>query len=180
MSRIVVVLTLATVWVLLWGSLTFANVLSGVLIGVLLVAAVPGLRRRQPGRAVFRPWPFVRLLAYFVHTVVESNVILTREILSRRPSISPGIIGIPLPDCSAGVLTVIFNMLALTPGTMPLEIKPDPTTLYVHILHLRDVEQSRRELLHSASLVINAFGTTADVAALKALRQRPPPEDEPR
>ena len=56
-------------------------------------------------------------------------------------SIRTGVIAVPLPGCSDGLLTLVTNIIALTPGTMPLQVTQDPTVLYVHVLHLGDVER---------------------------------------
>ena len=137
-------IALATIWVLLWGSASPANVLSGLLLGWLLVHAVPGLRRRGGGFA-FRPVAIARFGGHLLRTVVTSNIRLIREVLS--PNVRTAIVGVPLPGCSDEVLTLISNLLALSPGTMPLELTHDPIVLYVHVLHLGDVEQVRREIL---------------------------------
>ena len=70
----------------------------------------------------------------------------------------------PLPGCSDELLTLISNLLALSPGTMPLELRQDPIVLYVHVLHLTDVEDFRREILHLADLTVQAFGSDRAVA----------------
>ena len=64
----------------------------------------------------------------------------------------------PLPDCSDELLTLITNLLALSPGTMPVELRHDPTVLYVHVLHLRDVEDVRDEIRRLTDLAVRAFG----------------------
>ena len=42
---------------------------------------------------------------------------------------------------------------------MPLELTQDPTVLYVHVLHLRDVEAVRRDILRLTDLAVRAFGS---------------------
>ena len=48
---------------------------------------------------------------------------------------------------------------------MPLELTMDPLVLYVHVLHLDDVEQVRRDILHLTDLTVRAFGSAEAVAA---------------
>jgi multicomponent Na+:H+ antiporter subunit E len=158
---------LAVIWVLLWGSASPANVLSGMLVGALLVLAVPGLRRRGRLRIPFRPLAIARFAGHVAFQVVVSNVVLTREVVTPRSRIRTGVIGVPLPGCSAELITLINNVVALTPGTMPLEVTQDPTVLYVHVLHLENVEEVRRDILHLTSLAVRAFGTKAAMAALE-------------
>jgi multicomponent Na+:H+ antiporter subunit E len=158
---------LALIWVLLWGSASPANVLSGMLVGGMLILAVPGLRRRGRLRVPFRPLAIARFAGHVAFQVVASNVVLTREVVTPRSRIRTGVIGVPLPYCSAELVTLINNLVALTPGTMPLEVTNDPAVLYVHVLHLEDVEEVRREILHLTALAVRAFGTPAAIAALE-------------
>ena len=155
---------LAAIWVLLWGSASPANVLSGLAIGVVLVLLVPGLRRRSGPRHRIRPLAISRLVGHMLVVTVRSNVELTREVLSRQSRIRTAIIGVPLPGCSDEVLTLISNLLALSPGTMPIELRHDPIVLYVHVLHVTDVEDFRRQILHLADLTVRAFGSDDAVA----------------
>jgi hypothetical protein len=38
-------------------------------------------------------------------------------------------------------------------------VRRDPATLYVHVLHLRSLEQTRREVLELERLALAAFGS---------------------
>ena len=157
---------LAVIWVLLWGSASPANVLGGLAVGTALVLAVPGLRRRgRWPRPVVRPMAIARLAAHVLRTMVESNVVLTREVVTRGSDINTAVVGVPLPGCSDELLTLISNLVALSPGTMPLELTMDPLVLYVHVLHLGDVEQVRRDVQHLTDLTVRAFGSPDAVAA---------------
>jgi multicomponent Na+:H+ antiporter subunit E len=155
---------LATIWVLLWGSASPANVLSGLAIGWLLVLIVPGLRR-PGGRLVFRPKALARLAWHMLVTIVTSNATLVREVLAPTERLRTAVIGVPLPGCSDEVLTLVSNLIALSPGTMPLELTYDPLVLYVHVLHLRDLETTRRDIFHLTDLTVRAFGSAESVAA---------------
>jgi multicomponent Na+:H+ antiporter subunit E len=170
------VLGLAFIWVLLWGSASPANVLSGLAAGTLLVIAVPGLRPTGPGHYRFRPVAVARLVLYMLGVIVRSNIELAREVVSRTSSLRTAVVGVPLPACSDEILTLITNLVAISPGTMPIEPRQDPYVLYVHVLHLRDVESFRREILHLTDLVVRAFGsdeTIADQEAYMRAHQQP-------
>jgi multicomponent Na+:H+ antiporter subunit E len=155
---------LATIWVLLWGSASPANVISGIAIGWLLVMIVPGLRRGG-GRLVFRPVAVARLAWHMVVTIVSSNIVLTREVLAPSDRLRTAVIGVPLPGCSDELLTFVSNLVALSPGTMPLEVTREPAVLYAHVLHLRDLETTRRDILRLTDLTVRAFGSREAVAA---------------
>ena len=174
MRAVAIAAGMAVIWVLLWGSASPANVLSGLAVGIVLVLAVPGLRRRGRGpRFGVRPVAIARLAAHVLRTMVESNVLLTREVVTRGSDINTAVVGVPLPGCSDELLTLISNLVALSPGTMPLELTMDPLVLYVHVLHFRDVEQVRGDVQHLTDLTVRAFGSPDAVAAQeKHLRQR--------
>ena len=148
---------LATIWVLLWGSASPANVITGLAIGWLLVLVVPGLRR-SGGRVVFRPVAIARLVWHVLVTIVTSNVLLIREVLAPSDRLRTAVIGVPLPACSDELLTLVNNLVALSPGTMPLEVTKDPTMLYAHVLHLRDLEATREDIVRLTDLAVRAFG----------------------
>jgi multicomponent Na+:H+ antiporter subunit E len=163
---------LVVIWVLAWGSPSVANVASGVAVAAVLLAVAPDT---WPGRSRprVRPVAIVRFAASALAKVVESNVVLTREVLSPRSRIHTGVVGVPLPECSDALLALMTNVMALTPGTMPLEVTREPTVIYVHVLHLHDVEDVRREVQQLAALAYRAFGSDAAVAALDDVLARP-------
>ena len=164
-STIGFVAAMVAIWLLAWGSLSWANLASGLAVALVLLVALPGER----GRAhlpVVRPVPLARLGLHLARGLVVANVLLAREIVTPGSRISTGIVGVPLAGCSDELLTLVANLLALTPGTMPVEIERDPTVLYVHVLHLDNVEDVRRQIGHLRDLVVRAFGSAETVAAL--------------
>lgn len=163
------VLAVTIIWTLAWGSVSFANVLGGAAVGVLLLAITPdstgGLRSWN---SPLRPLAALRFLGYVVVQVVKSNGVLSREVITRHSGINTGVIAVPLPECSDGLITLITNTMALTPGTMPLQVDRNPTVLYIHILQLSDIEAARRDAQHLAELAYGAFGSESAIAALSA------------
>ncbi|MGH9272381.1 MAG: Na+/H+ antiporter subunit E [Ilumatobacteraceae bacterium] len=165
MRTLYFVVGLAVIWVVLWGAASVANIASGIVVATAIVFVVPGLRKASPRRwPIVRPLAVIRLGGYVLRSTVTSNVVLTREVLSRGSQIRTGVVGVPLPQCSDELLTLITNLLALAPGTMPLEVVHDPTELYVHVLHLGDIEAVRVEILHLTDLVMRAFGANDELA----------------
>jgi multicomponent Na+:H+ antiporter subunit E len=158
-------LVLAVIWVLLWGSWSAANVLSGLLVAAVLVLAFVPAERRREQIVVIRPLPFLALAAYLVRQLLVANVVLITEVLARRRTIRTGVIAVPVPGCSEQLLTIFANIVAMAPGTMPVEVRSDPPAMYVHILHLRDVEEVRAELIHLRDLMVRALGSGEAIAA---------------
>jgi multicomponent Na+:H+ antiporter subunit E len=150
-------------WESLWGNFTFANLLSGVAvsIGLVILVRLPGADLRSYGARRVRPIRTLWFLAYFVVQVVQANVQLAWEVVTPKNTIEPGILGIPIRDCSDALVTLIANAFTLTPGSLTIEVLEDPTVIYVHVLHLNDPDKVRRDLMRLAEIAVKAFGTPA-------------------
>ena len=147
------VVLLVGLWLLAWGEITVANLISGVLVAVGLLAVFPS-RKRSDTHVELRAVGAVRLLAYIVAQLVRSNVVIAWEILRPRPTVQPGILAHRLQRPSEEVVTVMTSVIALSPGTMTVDVDRDSATVYVHFLLLRDVEAARASLVHLEELVV--------------------------
>ncbi len=157
MSYLGPVIWLTGLWMVLWRSATPATIVSGVVLAVALTWMV---RRSDEHRRHHRVHlvPLLRFFGHMAVALVRSNVALAFEVLTPTDYTTPGLLEVRLPTCSELVLTVIANSITLTPGTMTLELRPETSTLLIHVLHLRNVEAAREEIrgLHrlvSAALV---------------------------
>ena len=163
---------LVAIWLLLWNDLSVANVLSGVAVAV----AVLSLSRLPKSYCVGsesgdRPRVSIPHLIYFggyvLVKLVQANLVLAWEIVTPwRDRIHTGIVAVPLRTSSDLAMTVVANVITLTPGTVTIEAKGTPPVLYVHVLHLDDIERVKAELLHLEELSVRAFGSRAARAQL--------------
>jgi multicomponent Na+:H+ antiporter subunit E len=159
MSVVARLLLLVAIWLLAWGRFDAAHVVVGVVLAALLFAAfpmVPSGRRRIV--LSLRPVGVARLLWHVVVQLVRSNLLMTREIVSRQSRIRTGVIHYTLRAPSDLVLTLVANIIALSPGTMTVDATRDPRTISVHFLLLDDVSAAERSLAHLERLVAGAVG----------------------
>lgn len=164
-ARLSVVAVLAAVWVALWEQLTPANVVSGILVALAVTVLFP--IGHQPGSSArVRPLAALRLLGYFLWKLTEANAVVAWEVLTPTNRVNEGIVAIPVRGVSGGITTIVANVISLTPGTLTIDVDDDPCVLYVHVLHLGDPEEVRREVLHLEALVIRAVGPADAVARL--------------
>jgi multicomponent Na+:H+ antiporter subunit E len=154
---------LVAVWLALWSDVSLANVLSGLLVaGTIVVLSDTG----RPGRPVVRPVAATRFALYFLYKLVASSVLVARAVLAPRHRMHTGIVAVPLSGCTDAVATLVADAISLTPGTLTLDVRRDPLTLYVHALDLRDVEHVRRDVRTLEVLAVRAFGSAEAVAGL--------------
>lgn len=166
-SGIVVWLTL--LWLLLWGDLSWANVLSGLVVAIVVVgvAQLPRLARRADADVARVNVPATLWFGvYVLYKLVESNVVLAWEIMTPRNRINSGVVAVPLRTDSNMAMMAVANVITLTPGTMTIEAIGAPPVLYVNVLHLHDIEEVRRDLLRIEELSVRAFGSRAARAQL--------------
>lgn len=151
-------------WVGLWGTLTWANLLGGiaVAIGVVSVTRLPTVGWATYTGARIRPLPTLSYGVFLLVKIVQANVQLAWEVVTPKNTIAQGIIGVSLRDCSDALVTLIANSYTLTPGSLTIEVVRvgDESTIYLHVLHLADRDEVRLGLIEVAARAVRAFGTT--------------------
>lgn len=156
---------IVAVWVLLWDRFSLANLLSGAAVAAVLLVLFP-TRSEISGHTAVRPLAVLRLGLYLARTLVAANLTVAREALRPRPHTHTGVVAVPVPSSSEGILTFIANVTALSPGTMTVEVELDPPTIYLHILDLHDVGQVRASIATLEDLTVRAFGSRTAIDSL--------------
>lgn len=164
MIGVVRVVILLIVWLALWSDVSTANFLSGLLVAVGIVLV---FRTWSAGTVVVRPVRVAGFALHFLYKLVEASLVVARTVISPRHRINTGIVAVPLQGCSDAVATLIADTISLTPGTLTLEVRRDPLTLFVHALDVRDIEQVRADVRRLEVLAVRAFGPPAAVAELE-------------
>jgi multicomponent Na+:H+ antiporter subunit E len=177
MRRLPYLAYLLAIWVALWGEISLANVLSGLLVGGGLILLFP---TAGPGPLGYlRPLRALKYAGYFLYKLCESTVIVAWEVLSPGSNINEGVVAVPITGASDAVVTLVANSISLTPGTLTIEVRREPATLYIHVLHLRSIEATRLEILELERLALEAFGRPEAIERAAQMRasQRPPAEE---
>ena len=133
------------VWAGLLGEISAATFASGFAVsyGVLY-----WITRGRPGHdAYFGRLPrLAAFVVYYLWEMVKSNAIIAYDVLTPTHHMKPGVIGITLDARTDLEITVLANLITMTPGTLSLDVSPDRGTLYVHAMYINDPEQLRREI----------------------------------
>jgi multicomponent Na+:H+ antiporter subunit E len=163
MMRLLRIVLLVGVWLALWSDLSWANVVSGVTAATAIVVVFGS---RRGGTLVVRPLAVTTFGLHFGYKLVQASLVVARTVVSPRHRINTGIVAVPLQGCSDAVATLIADAISLTPGTLTLEVRRDPLTLFIHALDVRDVEHVQAEVRRLEVLAVRAFGSAAAVAGL--------------
>jgi multicomponent Na+:H+ antiporter subunit E len=95
--------------------------------------------------------------------LVVSNVLVARQILARRSRINTGVIEYVPRYADDLVMTLVANIIALSPGTMTVDVTSDPALLRAHFLLLEDVEAAHRSIARLERLVVAATGISTGI-----------------
>ncbi len=152
---------LTVVWVGLWGSPTPANVLGGLAVGAGVVALLP--LTEVPSQGLVRPLALLRFLAFFAVDLVRASLSVVALVLRPRLRMRQAVVAVPVRGASDRLLTLLANVISLTPGTLTLEVDRPRATLYVHVLDVGGgpdaVERVRASILRVERLAILAVGS---------------------
>jgi multicomponent Na+:H+ antiporter subunit E len=85
-------------------------------------------------------------LIYFAWELLISNFRVARDVLRPVRYLHPGVIAIPLDLKTDSAITLLANVLALTPGTLALDVSEDRKLMYIHAMQLRDGESVLRSV----------------------------------
>ncbi len=90
----------------------------------------------------------VRFVLFFGWELVLSNLRVAWDVVTPKAYRRPGVIAVPLDARSDLEITLLANLITLTPGTLSLDVSPDRGTLYVHAMFVDDPDRLRRALKH--------------------------------
>ncbi|SCF02308.1 Na+/H+ antiporter subunit E [Micromonospora tulbaghiae] len=166
-NRAIAVTGLVTVWVLLWGTFSWANVLSGLVVAAVLLVVFPLPPVTFAGR--IRPVPLLRFVVRFLYDlVVASAQVAWLAVRSKHPQ--SAIIAVPLRVNTDLNLTLNAEALSLVPGSLILEADRSTGTLYVHVIGIRsldEVERFRSGVLELEERIVAAVGSAEELSLVR-------------
>ena len=135
---------LALLWAAAVGSVDPAHLVVGFVAGY----AVLWLARPILGpTGYFSRLPrAVGFAAFFLWELVLSNLRVAWDVLTPRSYRRPGVVAVPLDATDDVEITLLANLITLTPGSLSLDVSADRKVLYVHGMFVDDPESMRREL----------------------------------
>ena len=156
MTQFLLHLTLALLWVLLWGHFDLYTFLAGVVVGFLLLALLSRTTRGSsfayPVRQVAtlgyprRIWRLVRFALYFVKILVVANWQVAKLVLSPGMPIHPRIIRYEVGGLTPVQVTTLAATITLTTGTLAADLSPDGRYLYIHCINAPDAARAAGEV----------------------------------
>ena len=135
---------LALLWAAVSGTLTLASLVTGFAVGTLVLALVG--RALGGARYASRLVRGGALALFFLWELFASSLRVAWEVLTPRHGMRPAIVAVPLEVTTDAEITLLANLVSLTPGTLSLEVSDDKKTLFVHAMYVDDPETLRRAI----------------------------------
>ncbi|CVI58893.1 MULTISPECIES: Na+/H+ antiporter subunit E [Agrobacterium] len=145
MSLYVVQLLFVVVWLAVTGSVSLANILFALVVSTLAL----GIIRHQLPAGRNHWLRFARMLSLVMLFFKELALSAWKvAMLVTRPKldVQPGIFAYPLAVTTDFQITLLANLITLTPGTLSVDVSADRKTLYVHAIDCSDVEATKNDI----------------------------------
>lgn len=144
MTPFVLNVLLALVWVGLTGVYKPINFAAGYAFSFVVLLAV---RRALPDSNYYTKVPRVLyFVAFFLWELFRANLRVAYDVLTPRHHMRPGVVAVPLELDSDAAITLLANLITLTPGTLSLDVSADRRVLYVHTMYIEDPDTFRCDI----------------------------------
>lgn len=135
---------LSFIWLAVTGNFTFENFIFGFLLGFILLWLITTNRRED--KYFYRGPKLIAFIFYFIYELIKANVQVAYDVITPSFYMKPGIIKIPLTAKSNLEITLLANLISLTPGTLSLDVSDDRSVLYVHAMYVHDKDEFISEI----------------------------------
>lgn len=137
-------LMLALVWVAMTGGFTPLNFVLGFGLGyVILVFSQQVLGSTS---YFIKGVQLLSFSAFFARELVLANLRVAFDVVTPGFNMRPAIVAVPLDARTDAEITMLANLITVTPGSFSLEVSADRRVLYVHAMYVDDPESFRREI----------------------------------
>ena len=139
-------LLLALAWAALQGDFSLWTLVTGYVLGYLILLALVrgGVLTASP--YVGRVHRVAGLAAYFFSELVKANLRLALDVATPSFHMRPGIIALPLDATQDSQILLLSMLINTTPGSVALDVSPDRKTLYVHVMYMDTPDAAREEI----------------------------------
>jgi multicomponent Na+:H+ antiporter subunit E len=134
-------LLLALAWMALTGQFDPFNFVVGFILAYLMLRLLQ--RSGDPKNYFQRATLLFQFAIFYLWELFLANLRVAVTVLSPKMRIIPAVVAIPLQAESDLSISLLSNLITLTPGSLTLDISADRKVLYVHTMYADDIDQFR-------------------------------------
>jgi len=135
---------LAVLWVFMAGEVTPTNILAGLVLGYVMLLF--SHRVLAPSSYYWKGYHLAKFILFFLWELLKANLKVAYDVATPTHYMRPGVIAIPLDLETDEQITLLANLITLTPGTLALDVSSDKKVLYIHAMYVIHEEAIRREI----------------------------------
>ncbi|MEX0731598.1 MAG: Na+/H+ antiporter subunit E [Aquisalimonadaceae bacterium] len=136
---------LALAWLMLTGNFSGSSMITGFVFGYFVLLIIT--RGTGPQLTYVDKLPqIIGFTLFYIGELIKSNIRVAYEVLTPTHSMKPGVIGLELDAKSDAAITILANLITMTPGTLSLDVSNDRRMLFIHAMYIDDEAQLRRDL----------------------------------
>lgn len=157
----------AVLWVLLWGDLSWANVLSGAVLGALVALVLP--LPAVGTTTTVRIGPLLRLVGRFFSDLVLASFQVAWRAVTPGPTPRGGLVAVQLRTTSDLFVATTAGLSSMVPGTVVVDMDRHRGTLRLHVLDLEGsggADAVRRATQELEERLLLAFASDTELARL--------------
>lgn len=138
-------------WVMLWGHISWANIIGGVAVGLAITLLLPLPTLPTDGLKI-RWFGLLRLFGHFAWALVTSSVHVAWIALRRKPQPPAAIVKVPMNVHEDLVFSFAVTLLNLLPGGTVTDLDISGRMLTIHLLDGSSTAVIDREIRRIANL----------------------------
>jgi len=130
---------LTFIWVAITGDFQFLNYVFGFMLSFLILYVIT---KGRGSAKYFKIVPkLLSFVLYFLWELLRANLQVAYDVVTPTFYMKPGIVRVPLDAETNLEITLLANLITLTPGTLSLDVSDDRKVLYVHAMYLSDKQK---------------------------------------
>jgi multicomponent Na+:H+ antiporter subunit E len=133
---------------ILWAAATGNFSASSLFVGFVLGFGIVFFAQRVIGPINYarRFWLVISFVGFFIWELFKANLRVAYDVITPSQNMRPGVIAIPLTVSTDTQITLLANLISLTPGTLSLDVSDDKSVLYIHAMFVDDPDGLRHEI----------------------------------
>ncbi|GLI36222.1 Na+/H+ antiporter subunit E [Desulforhabdus amnigena] len=135
---------LAFTWVAVTGLFEPINFIIGFALAYVILWMIQ--RSTAPSNYFSKVYQVLSFSLFFGRELVKANLRVAHDIVTPYHHMRPGVVDIPLDVQTDEEITLLANLITLTPGTLSLDVSTDRKVLYIHAMYIDHVEEFRRSI----------------------------------
>ena len=138
-KRFLLNILLTLIWVAITGAFSYINLIFGFIINYFILWIIS--RNSEDQRYFTIAFRILGFFFFFLYEMLKANWQVAYEVMTSHLHIKPGIVKIELEAKTDLEITLLSNLISLTPGTLVVDVSDDKKVMYVHGMYLEDKEK---------------------------------------